>query len=42
VRQALDDAAPDATIEVTLAVDTTPTPTPVRLGRKPVGATHGP
>ena len=29
---------PDATIEVRLAVDTTPTPTPVRLGRKPVGA----
>jgi Fe-S cluster biogenesis protein NfuA len=42
VRQALDDAAPDATIEVTLAVDPTPTPTPVRLGRKPVGVTQGP
>jgi Fe-S cluster biogenesis protein NfuA len=42
VRQALDDAAPDATIEVTLAVDTAPAPTPVRLGRKPVGATRGP
>jgi hypothetical protein len=42
VRQALDDAAPDAAIDVTLSVDTTPTPTPVRLGRKPVGATQGP
>jgi Fe-S cluster biogenesis protein NfuA len=42
VRRALDDAAPDAAIEVTLAVDTTPAPTPVRLGRKPVGATQGP
>jgi Fe-S cluster biogenesis protein NfuA len=42
VRQALDDAAPDATIDVTLAVDTTPTPMPVRLGRKPVGAAQGP
>jgi Fe-S cluster biogenesis protein NfuA len=42
VRQALDDAAPDAAIDVTLAVDMTPNPTPVRLGRKPVGATQGP
>jgi hypothetical protein len=41
VRQELDDAAADATIEVRLAVDTTPVPTPVRLGRKPVGAAPG-
>jgi Fe-S cluster biogenesis protein NfuA len=42
VRQVLDDSAADATIEVRLAVDTTPPPTPVRLGRKPVGATQSP
>jgi Fe-S cluster biogenesis protein NfuA len=42
VRQALDDAAADATIEVRLSVDTTPAPTPVRLGRKPVGAAQSP
>ncbi|HEX4245457.1 MAG TPA: hypothetical protein VHY77_07825 [Acidimicrobiales bacterium] len=41
VRQKLDDAAADATIEVRLAIDTTPAPTPVRLGRKPVGAAPG-
>ena len=42
VRRALDDAAPDATVEVRLALDTAPAPTPVRLGRKPVDAAPGP
>lgn len=42
VQEALNDAAPDADVEVKLAVDTTPTPTPVRLGRKPVVAGQAP
>ncbi len=40
VRDAVGDAAPDATVEVVLAVDPSPS-TPVRLGRKPVGAAQG-
>ena len=42
VRDAVNDAAPDATVEVLLAVDTSPPSTPVRLGRKPVGAGQRP
>ncbi|MGH9076735.1 MAG: NifU family protein [Acidimicrobiales bacterium] len=42
VRQAVADAAPDADVEVRLAADLTPAPTPVRLGRKPVAASHAP
>lgn len=43
VRQAVDDAAPDAQVEVSLAADDpAPTLTPVRLGRKPVAAGSAP
>lgn len=43
VRQAVDDVAPDAEVEVSLAADDpAPTLTPVRLGRKPVAAGSAP
>ncbi|HEY6624143.1 MAG TPA: hypothetical protein VIX85_09945 [Acidimicrobiales bacterium] len=42
VGDAVSGAAADATVEVLLAVDNSPPSTPVRLGRKPVGAAQGP
>jgi hypothetical protein len=42
VGEAVSGAAADATVEVLLAVDNAPPSTPVRLGRKPVGAAQGP